>query len=204
MCVCGGQRPTCAAARMQRVLLRLPPCVTLPSPVPICSVPSPPSCKAEKRVPVQPGAVAVWAGAEHSYGAKGLLPAVAQHGAMAGAHRHLAQQPTLRPPPPLPRPAVQGPERKAAILRVAMQQLLSCLDKCHSVGQWPVGAAALPAQPVRLWFEAAARCAWPCLSIHIPTLSPCFRPLPRCRHRSPRHQAAELHPVRGGAVREAD
>ncbi|PRW20521.1 Serine threonine- kinase chloroplastic [Chlorella sorokiniana] len=28
----------------------------------------------------------------------------------------------------------KGPERKAAILRVAMQQLLDCLEKCHAVG----------------------------------------------------------------------
>ena len=30
-----------------------------------------------------------------------------------------------------------GPERKAAILRVALQQLLDCLEKCHAVGEWP-------------------------------------------------------------------
>ena len=28
-----------------------------------------------------------------------------------------------------------GPERKAAILRVALQQLLGCLEKCHAVGE---------------------------------------------------------------------
>ncbi|EFN52381.1 hypothetical protein CHLNCDRAFT_26777 [Chlorella variabilis] len=28
----------------------------------------------------------------------------------------------------------KGPERKAAIIRVALQQLLGCLEKCHSVG----------------------------------------------------------------------
>ncbi len=30
---------------------------------------------------------------------------------------------------------LQGPERKAAILRVAMQQLLECLERCHAVGE---------------------------------------------------------------------
>lgn len=30
----------------------------------------------------------------------------------------------------------KGPERKAAILRVALQQLLACLEKCHAVGAW--------------------------------------------------------------------
>ena len=28
-----------------------------------------------------------------------------------------------------------GPERKAAIVRVALQQLLDCLEKCHAVGE---------------------------------------------------------------------
>lgn len=100
--------------------------------------------QAEEGVPLQPGAEPVWAGAEHPQGgvgeARSLEPASvvsssrgwrlarrSAHGVWARLTHWLAAFPRAA--------CVQGPERKAAILRVALQQLLECLQECHAVGE---------------------------------------------------------------------
>lgn len=57
----------------------------------------------------------------------------------------------------------QGPERKAAILRVAMQQLLECLEKCHAVGERQPAAGGLLVQlvlAVQLVACGSCSCWW--------------------------------------------
>ena len=54
----------------------------------------------------------------------------------------------------------RGPERKAAILRVATQQLLECLEACHAVGAWlglGEGRGPEPHGPLRLAGVPAGR-----------------------------------------------
>ena len=174
------------------------------------------SCPAEKRVPVQPGAVAVWAGAQHPQGARPRSGSVLLRlsccaikvnpsclggsstsprcapawmlrpanrpmprgqrgvGMQAAATRACRRQACSSSTPgrawhtrsglllmrrPVPNGLLQGPERKAAILRVATQQLLECLERCHAVGEcMPVSALCLDSKVCCALLECLERC----------------------------------------------